>query len=267
MLNEDYEVELLKKLPVYHRGIYEYQQIANVQTPELEKLLVAIDFVLNNWFIETASEYGLTRLEKIAGLTSVEGEDLEVRRYRLFIRMTEKIPYTDETLEEWLSAMCGGSEYYEVVRDYPNYKITINIAVGKVGVFNEICKGLMKMIPCNLVHNFQNTIQAIKTTPLYLGMVTCTTMKYIITNDINCEYGESSFIYCGVGFGKMSTHVITHDVELEDVSNKILYAGMGMGLAHTKIITHDFNMNTKIIGNSAVASPTNTAMIITVSEK
>ena len=61
MLNDEYEVELLQKLPRYHRNIYEFQQISKADTPELKLLLKHIDTILSNWFIDTADDYGISR--------------------------------------------------------------------------------------------------------------------------------------------------------------------------------------------------------------
>lgn len=292
MLNDDYEVELLKKLPVYHRRIYEYQQIAKVQTPELEKLLIAIDFVLDNWFIETASEYGLSRLEKIAGITSIAGEDLEARRYRLFVKMTEKIPYTDKTLEEWLSSMCGGSEYYEIVRDYLNYKITINTSLGGVGVFEEICNALVKMIPCNLVLAVYNTLSDNISMGLYYGIGVSVAMKHIITHDINISNNLNMSLYGGVGIAEGSVESITHNIHTEANSSMDMYNPVGVSVSEKVVVTHDIHATENLTmglyngigvsdtdgiavshdaifketltGNATVVIPTTTATVITM---
>lgn len=202
MLNEDYKVDLLKKLPVYHRQIYEYQQIAGAQTPELEALLIAIDFVLDNWFIETASEYGIARQEKIAGITPEAGIDLETRRYILLSKMTEKIPYTDDTLEERLASMCGGEDYYSVMRDYLNYKINVTTKVVDKGAFDEICNALVKMLPCNLILTILNVISEEGNAPAYVGGAVLSTKHYIIkecaTKTITAKL--TSYIGTGVGY-------------------------------------------------------------------
>ena len=292
MLNADYEVELLKKLPVYHRRIYEYQQIANVQTPELEKLLIAIDFVLDNWFIETASEYGLSRLEKIAGITSITGEDLEARRYRLFVKMTEKIPYTDKTLEEWLSSMCGGSEYYEIVRDYLNYKITINTTLGGAGIFEEICNALVKMIPCNLVLAVHNTLSDYLSMRLYYGIGVSVAMKHTISHDINISNSLNMSLYEGIGLSEGSVknishdiHTganssmnmynpigvsvsgkaeITHDIHTTENLNMSLYNGIGVSDTEGVSVSHDAIFKETLTGNATVVIPTTTATIVTM---
>lgn len=41
----------------------------------------------------------------------------------------------------------------------------------------------------------------------------------------------------------------------------------GVGVAHTRIITHDLNMSAEISGNSTVASPVNTATVITINQE
>lgn len=292
MLNDDYEVELLKKLPVYHRRIYEYQQIAKVQTPELEKLLIAIDFVLDNWFIETASEYGLSRLEKIAGITSMTGEDLEARRYRLFVKMTEKIPYTDKTLEEWLSSMCGGSEYYEIVRDYLHYELTINTTLGGAGVFEEICNALVKMIPCNLVLTVHNTITDHLSMGLSYGMAVSVAMKHTITHDMNISNNLNMSLFEGMGVSggsvKNITHdlhtganssmnmyspmgvsvsgkaEITHDIHATENLNMSLYSGIGVSDTEGVSVSHDAIIKETLTGNATVVIPTTTATVITM---
>ena len=124
MLNAEYEIELLKKLPLFHRNIYEFQQISKATTPELEQLLHKIDFILDNWFIDTSDEYGISRMEKIVGIVSDSNIDLETRRFNLLLKMSEKLPYTDETLEERLTSLCGAGNY-SIQRDYDNYKIDI----------------------------------------------------------------------------------------------------------------------------------------------
>lgn len=264
MFNEDYRVELLKKLPVYHRRIYEYQQIAKVQTPELEKLLIAIDFVLDNWFIETASEYGLSRLEKIAGITSVVGENLETRRYKLFVKMTESIPYTDKTLDEWLSSMCDRSEYCEVVRDYSHYKLTINTTLGKRGVFDEVCDGLLKMIPCNLVLEIYNTLSDYFSMGLYCGMAISVAMEYTITHDINILDNLNMNLYEGVGFSEGNVSNITHDIHTIEDLNMNLYSGLGVSNTKEVTVSHDDTFNENLINSATVAIPTTIATVITM---
>lgn len=217
LIDEEYKVELLKKLPKYHRKIYEFQQITGAQTPELELLLIAVDFVLDSWFIETATEYGIARLEKIAGLTPTEGETLDSRRFRLLAKYTEKVPYTDETLEERLASLCGSGNY-TIVRDYIHYKISIDTTLGVEGAFDDMCKALANMLPCNLVVTLTNTLKAQKSTLSYVGVGLSRAFHYIITNDVNEDLSIMMPLNKAIGVGSASTHKVTNDIRVTDVS-------------------------------------------------
>jgi hypothetical protein len=265
MLSEDYVVELLKKLPVYHRRIYEYQQIAGAQEPELQLLLMAIDAVLDDWFVYTATETGIARMEKIAGITPDASIDLETRRYRLLAKMTEKIPYTDETLEQRLGALAG-DDNYSIVRDYINYKIQVNTTVTDRGSFDEICNALVKMIPCNLILEVLNTITESKETSIFYGICVSTAMGYMITHDVKLDDSLKMDLNSAVGLSEASSYRVTHDLKETGTSKLGIYEGMGVGVAESKTITHDNTFAETLSGNSTVAFPVTTATVITINQ-
>lgn len=100
-------------------------------------------------------------------------------------------------------------------------------------------------------------------------------------------------MYYGVGLGRAGTHIITHDIKstvnkssdlnvaqalstggssgaitmdiaVKDEVESPHYEGVGVGMAFTKIITHDINSKATNSGNTTVASPVNTATVITI---
>lgn len=288
------EVDLLSYWMPLIRKIKEFKEIAKTEEPELRYILEAIDRTLANMFIETADEYGVKRFENMMGLYPEEGDSLETRRFNVLIKWNDKVPYTEKELYNRLLSLCGSADKFTIEEHYKEYLLKVATHLGIEGAFDAVAKLLDDMLPCNLVLDLQNTIEAVKTTSLYLGVVTCTAMRYLITNDIQREYHGGGVIYYGVGISKASTHtitpdiaskvftetslneamvsstamagLITHDVKLEDSMQDALYAGMGMGVAHTRIITHDLSMSVKISGKSTVASPVNTATVITINQ-
>lgn len=263
MLREDYVVDLLRKLPVYHRRIYEFQQIAGAQEPELQLLLMALDAVLDDWFVYTATEKGISRMEKIAGITPDASTDLETRRYKLLAKMTEKIPYTDETLEQRLGALAGEGNY-SIVRDYLQYRIQINTTVTDRGSFDEICNALVKMIPCNLILEVLNTLTESKDTSIFYGIGVSTAMGYMITHDVKLDDKLSMDLNSAMGMSEAGSFRITHDIKETDTSNMSIYEGMGVGVAESSTITHDGTFAGNVNGNSTVVSPVTTATVITI---
>lgn len=288
------EVDLLSYWMPLLRKIKEFKEIAKTEEPELRYILEAIDRTLANMFIETADEYGVKRFENMMGLYPEEGDSLETRRFNVLIKWNDKVPYTEKELYNRLLSLCGSADKFTIEECYKEYLLKVATHLGIAGAFDAVAKLLEDMLPCNLVLDLQNTIEAIKTTSIYLGVVTCTAMRYLITNDIQCEYRGKGVMYYGVGLSKAGTHaithdiaskiftetplneavvssmamagLITHDVKLEDSTEDALYTGTGMGVAHTRIITHDLSMSVKISGNSTVASPVNTATVITINQ-
>lgn len=196
MLNAEYEIELLKKLPLFHRNIYEFQQISKATTPELEQLLHKIDFILDNWFIDTLDEYGISRMEKIVGIVSDSNIDLETRRFNLLLKMSEKLPYTDETLEERLTSLCGAGNY-SIQRDYDNYKIDITTSLEAGDTFESMCEALDNMIPCNMDLSVSNKVIIISTGVIYTGGIRNVKEKIFVTNDISSTVQDSAKVFTG----------------------------------------------------------------------
>lgn len=286
------EVDLLSYWMPILRQLKEFKEIAKAETPELKYILEAIDRTLNNMFIETADEYGIKRLENMMGIYPEEGDSLETRRFRIQVKWNDKVPYTDNELYNRLISLCGSADKFTITEHYTDYLIEIATHLGVVGAFDEVATLLQDMLPCNMVLDLKNTIEANKTTPLGVGVVTCTAMSYLVTNDINKDYLGDISMYYGTGVASAGTHIITnditskvskdstlneavvistassseitHDVELEDTVESALKEAVAVGIATTRIITHDISSTASISGNSTVASPVNTATVITI---
>lgn len=288
------DIDLLSYWMPLLRKIKEFKEIAKTEEPELRYILEAIDRTLNNMFIETADEYGIKRFENMMGIYPEAGESLETRRFNVLVKWNDKVPYTDKELYNRLLSLCGGADKFSIEEHYKDYWLKVTTHLGIAGAFDAVAALLEDMLPCNLELELANTIEAIKTSPLYLGVATCTAMGYLITNDINCEYQGGGAMYYGVGLSSAGTHIITHDieskvsketplnkavvsstaftglithdVELEDTAEDTLYNGIGVGVAHTRIITHDLSIRASSNGNATVASPVNTATVLTIND-
>lgn len=264
LLDEEYKVELLKKLPAYHRKFHEYKQISKALTPELEALLIVVDYILDSWFIETADEKGIAKQEKIAGIVPAIGDSLETRKFKLLLRMTEKIPYTDTTLEERLNSLCGGKENYSIVRDYTHYKISINTTLGIAGAFDLVADALITMLPNNLVLDLTNTLKAELCNLTYIGGVCNTAFSYLITHDRSFDNSLDMQMINAVGMSEGYTHKVTHDISTENSSIMSMNVGTPVAFGTTTILTHDIKTKKDVSGNSTVGTPISTAQTITI---
>lgn len=151
---------------------------------------------MDNWFIDTLDEYGISRMEKIVGIVSDSNIDLETRRFNLLLKMSEKLPYTDETLEERLTSLCGAGNY-SIQRDYDNYKIDITTSLEAGDTFESMCEALDNMIPCNMDLSVSNKVIIISTGVIYTGGIRNVKEKIFVTNDISSTVQDSAKVFTG----------------------------------------------------------------------
>lgn len=258
------EIDLLSYWMPILRQLKEFKEIAKAEEPELRYLLEAIDRTLNNMFIETADEYGIKRFEDMMGIYPEAGATLETRRFNVLVKWNDKVPYTDKELYNRLFSLCGSADKFSIIEHYEEYALEIITHLGVAGSFDTVTSLLQEMLPCNLVLDLKNVTEANKSTPLGIGVVTCTAMSYLITNDISAKVNKETVLNKAVVSSIATAHVVTHDVELEDTVNGTLYNAVGAGVANTQLITNDIEAVATGAGKSTVANPVSTATVITI---
>lgn len=169
------------------RKIREFQELAKTEDLEFLRLYGETDRALKNLFIETADEYGVKRLEKIAGIYPEAEDTLEQRKARLYVYWNDKEPYTEGELRQRLESLCGAGNY-KIISDYKNYLIHIITNVGGYGIFDEITRMLDYFLPANLVLDLKNVLRREGSAGIYYGVGGVTAMSYTVTNDIKEEY-------------------------------------------------------------------------------
>lgn len=256
------EVILLNYWMPLLRGLKDFQEIAKAEEPELRYLLEACDRTLNNMFIETADEYGIIRYENIMGLVPDIEDTLDTRRFKVLSKWNDKVPYTDRELYNRLLSLCGAGNF-QIKERYKEYKLDIETTLGVRGAFDEVCKMLDLMLPCNLIVAIFNYIKVQKGSSCYFGGIVCVAMAYQITNDINCEYLSRNTAYLSNATAYAGTALITHDIAEQDNSSMALRGAVGLSTAHTLLITNDIRVQQIVTGNPTVAIPVSTATVIT----
>lgn len=147
-----YDVNLINYLIPKLKAIKEYIEITKSEDVELNNLLIALDTTLDNMFIQTADEAGISRFEKLMGIKPATGEALDDRRFNVATKWVDEIPYSEAVLNNTLTLLCG-EEGYRLVKDYAQYKIDILINLGKSDQFDAVVNKLSDMMPCNLIYN------------------------------------------------------------------------------------------------------------------
>ena len=138
---------------VIFAGIYgkfeEISEALKAEDPEFAAVWKSIERILNNAYIETADEYGLSRFEKILGILSSKEDTLESRRSRVLTRWLDNSYEGIKPLISKLEALCGKSNF-SVLKEYQNYRIRIFTQLEMFGQTETLKHILESVIPCNM---------------------------------------------------------------------------------------------------------------------
>ena len=212
-------IDILKYWIKELRRVKEFQEIAKVENIEFERLYGATARALSNFFIETADEYGISRLEKITGIYPEPEDTLEKRRAQLYVYWNDKEPYTEENLRSRLEILCGTGNF-EINTDYPNFWIQVITNVGGYGIFDEVTRMLDYFLPANLVLDLQNLIKGQTSASIYYGVGTVNAIEYTITNDVTVEYSFEQGVYVARPVITASDVTLTNDINSENQVNE-----------------------------------------------
>lgn len=142
------ERKLIHYLPYVVRDYREFQGITQAEQPEFEQAWGLAEGLLDNQFIHTASNLGLSRWEKILNIVPKGSDSVTVRRVRILARLNEQLPYTLPQLRRMLDTLCGAGNCQADVTDY-TLLVTLSVAAKKH--FDEVHELLERITPMNLV--------------------------------------------------------------------------------------------------------------------
>lgn len=131
----------------------EFTAIADAENPEFNYLWEKTYGLVDEFFVRTATEYGVSRMEKILKIVPLTTETLDQRKTKIIWKMNLKIPYTMRFLKNILASMVG-EENREVEHDNDSRTLTVKI---KDGLWNmaQLRKDLEKIIPADLILNLE----------------------------------------------------------------------------------------------------------------
>lgn len=200
-------MKLIKYLPHEVRKIEEFEELCKVESPEFNQLDDIVKRVFDESFIESASEYGISRLERIANIIPNEFDTLEDRKFRLLVRYKFKLPYTEMVLIERLDVICGKGKYTLNI-EHNRYIIEIDTRMKNKSQYDELLFLLEQMIPVNMLVLSSNTLSDSVINNIYFGTLIIESKNYTITNDILESYNINHTQSQGVGINQYKSEII-----------------------------------------------------------
>lgn len=144
------DVDILSYLPPILRDIKEIIEIAQVEKPVLEEIWENIENALNNQFLVSANESGLSRYEKMLKISTPATDSIETRRFRILTRYQEQAPYTWRLLKQLLDNLLGEGQY-ELKRNVAAKTLSVKIELTVKGQFDAVVVMLERITPQNMV--------------------------------------------------------------------------------------------------------------------
>lgn len=136
--------------PEFLSEFREFQEIANTEDFELSLVRQAVANLLDDQFIQTATETGIAWRERMLKVVPFADDDLESRRFRIQAKWNDKLPYTYKELVDKMNSLCGKNGYTMTLNSNL-YTLDIKIELINRRMFDEVEKISRKMVPANML--------------------------------------------------------------------------------------------------------------------
>lgn len=174
--------KLIDYLPPMLQKVTEFMAITEAQQPEIEKAWTALDFVMNNQFIDTATKEGVSVWESELGITPLNTDTLEDRKQRIKRFWTYGVVYTYNWLVDWLKTFCGNNNPLPIINEY-TLRVSLPITIDYLGVLEN----LRKYISANVLIEPLLLLSKINL-PLYTGAAfRSSSVQKLQTDDWNTD--------------------------------------------------------------------------------
>ena len=180
-------VKLIQYLPEFVAEYKEIKAITDVEDPEYNLFWDHLRGAINNQFITTCDEQGISMFEKMLKLYPYESDTLEMRIARVLVEWNAQLPYTMRSFRQMLDVLCGAGNY-EINLKHNEYVIEINTYFYDSKMLNQLNRLLLKVLPANLTYESTNYIVEEAKQDYYLGAAAMSSMHYVLSSDFIGNY-------------------------------------------------------------------------------
>ena len=144
------ERKLMDYLPYVVRDYPQFKGIIGAQQSELELVWEAAGRLLDNQFLPSADEWGISRWENILGISPKGTQSLEERRFTVLSRINEQLPYTVTQLRNMLGNLCGKGNFSVEIPEN-SYQLVVRVWLEAKDNLQAVDALLRRVAPENLV--------------------------------------------------------------------------------------------------------------------
>lgn len=129
--------------------IRDFQQIAIGENPEFRLCWEAVDRFIQDCFVYTATEWSISRYERIFNLETYPTDTLDQRRARILMSVTRQLPYTMRALRLMLQSLLGDGNFKATV-DPIRSELKVLVNVRAAHQMDDVREILDAVVPANL---------------------------------------------------------------------------------------------------------------------
>ena len=180
-------INLINYLPDFMAEYKEMQLITDVENPEYNLFWEILRQTVDNQFIITCDDRGISKFEKMLKLYPYESDTLEMRIARVLVEWNAQLPYTMRSLKQMLDVLCGAGNYRIKLRN-DEYVLVIDTYFYDSKMLTQLNKLLLKVLPANLAYESTNYIVEEAKQDYYLGAAAMSSMHYVLSSDFIGNY-------------------------------------------------------------------------------
>lgn len=141
--------KIIDYLPSNMSCFEEVKAVMQSEQIEFENMYYSINSVLDNYFIETCDEYGVSRLEKMLGLEKNETLSLKTRKNLIITKKNMSKNYNKKNVEDIIAMYCGSKDdFYYVIEDK---KLEVYLTPECYEILDTIYDFLNSILPLDLI--------------------------------------------------------------------------------------------------------------------
>ena len=139
---------LMRKLPGWFKPVLEYDAIERAHSVPVATFSADADTIQHNFFVQTADEETIRRIERMLGISAQPSDTLEYRRQRILTATQQTSPFTEWHLRERLTELFG--DEYTLTVDSENCSISIYTSSARYGAVELLDSLIAAVVPAHL---------------------------------------------------------------------------------------------------------------------
>lgn len=181
------ERQLIQYLPYAVREFDVFKALTAGEQPEFELAWDAQELALANQYIDTATNYGLSRWEAMLQIVPRTSDTLESRRIKIKAKLNTIVPYTIRALIEKITAIAEGDPFTVTIAE-ASYVLQIITEWESNGQVDSLKDILELMVPVNIAIDSQNRISGEIENPAYISSIPVITDMIALSDVGNDQY-------------------------------------------------------------------------------